>query len=109
LAQVRKKLDKLTAAAKELQDAQQQLLTPASSQKLTRKGVLTAIELGMWSLMTPELKQEAFAVLEWEDLPKKFKLEFFYSLDNSISKRILALKEPQQRETATRKEFYRLG
>jgi len=65
-----------------------------------KKHSITQEELHLW---------EAFAVLEWEDLPKKFKLEFFYSLDNCISKRILALKEPQQRETATRKEFYRLG
>ncbi len=104
----RKKLDKLTSAAKELHDAQKQLLSPAPPHKLTRKSALTAIELGMWSLMTAELKQEAFAVLEWEDLPKKLKLEFFYTLDECIRKRIIALNEPKQREAATRKEFYRI-
>lgn len=103
----RRRLDKLTSAAKELHDAQKQLLSPASPQKLIRKGALTAIELGMWSLMTAELKQEAFAVLEWEDLPKKLKLEFFYTLEELARKKILALAEPQQRETATRKVFYR--
>ena len=103
----RKKLDKLTSAAKELLDAQQQPLSPTSSHKFTRKSALTAIELGMWSLMTPELKQEVFAVLEWEDLPKKLKLEFFYTLEELARKKILALAEPQQRETATRKVFYR--
>ena len=105
----RKKLDKLTSAAKELHDAQRQLLTPPPSRKLTRKGALTAIELGMWSLMTAELKQEAFALLEWEDLPKNLKLEFFYSLDEPTRKKILALAEPQQREASTRKEFHRLN
>jgi len=104
----RKKLDKLTSAAKELHDAQQKLFSPAPSRKLTRKGTLTAIELGMWSLMTVKLKQEAFSVLEWEDLPKKLKLEFFHTLDECVRKRILALNEPLQREAATRKEFYRL-
>ena len=103
----RRRLDKLTSAAKELHDAQKQLLSPASAQKLTRKGALTAIELGMWSLMTPELKQEVFAVLEWEDLPKKLKLEFFYSLDEPTRKKILTLNESQQREASARKEFYR--
>ncbi|ASQ90939.1 hypothetical protein CHL67_08425 [Prosthecochloris sp. GSB1] len=56
--------------------------------------------------MTAELKQEAFAVLEWEDLPKKLKLEFFHSLEECVKKKILALNESQQRETATRKEYY---
>lgn len=104
----RRRLDKLTSAAKELHDAQQQLLSPASAQKLTRKGALTAIELGMWALMTAELKREAFAVLEWEDLPKKLKLEFFYSLKELTRKKILALTEAPQRKAATRNEFYRL-
>ena len=103
----RRRLDKLSSAAKELHDAQRQLLAPPPSRKLTRKSALTAIELGMWSLMTAELKQEVFAVLEWEDLPKNIKLEFFYSLDKCTSKRILALNEPLLREAATRKEFYR--
>jgi len=104
----RKKLDKLTSAAKELQETRQQLLSPLPSRKLTRKGVLTAIDLGMWALMTPELKKEAFAVLEWEDLPKKLKREFFYTFEQLARKKILALAEPQQRETATRKAFYRI-
>ena len=96
-------------AAKELHDAQQQLLSPAPPQKLTRKGALNTIELGMmWPLMTTELKQEAFAVFEWEDLPKKLKLEFFYTLEELARKKILTLAEPQQRETATRKVFYRI-
>ena len=101
----RKKLDKLTTAAKELHDAQRQLLTPPPSRKLTRKGALTAIELGMWSLMTPELKKEAFAVLEWEDLPKKLKLEFFHSLPKRHKSRIFALPDPDAREEATRQLF----
>jgi len=103
----RRRLDKLTSAAKELHDAQRQLLTPPPSRKLTRKGALTAIELGMWSLMTAKLKQEAFAVLEWEDLPKKLKLEFFYSLSKGNKSRIFALPDPDAREEATRQMFYR--
>ena len=101
----RRRLDKLTSAAKELHDAQQQLLTPPPSRKLTRKGALTAIELGMWSLMTTELKQEAFAVLEWEDLPKKLKLEFFHSLPKRHKSRIFALPDPDAREEATQQIF----
>lgn len=61
----------------------------------------------MRSLMTAELKQEAFAVLEWEDLPKKLKLEFFYNLAALARKKILTLTEPQEREASTRMEFYR--
>ena len=104
----RRRLDKLTSAAKELHDAQRQLLGSPPSPKITRKGALTAIELGMWALMTPELKKEAFAVLEWKDLPKKLKLEFFYTLEEGVRKKIQALAEPQQREKASRKEFYRM-
>ena len=101
----RRRLDKLTSAAKELHEAQRQLLTPPPSRKLTRKGALTAIELGMWSLMTAELKQEAFAVLEWEDLPRKLKLEFFYSLSKGIKSHIFTLPDPETREEATRQLF----
>ena len=101
----RRRLDKLTSAAKELHEAQQQLLSPAPPQKLTRKRALTAIELGMWSLMTAELKQEAFTVLEWEDLPKKLKLEFFYSLPKKDKSRIFGLPDPDARERATRQIF----
>jgi len=103
----RRKLDALTSSAQELHEAQQQLLSPAPSNQLTRKSVKIAIELGMWSLMTPEQRQEAFAVLEWEDLPKKLKLEFFHTLPKRHKSRIFTLPDPDAREEATRQMFCR--
>ena len=104
--EVRNKLFALRTAAEDLIDTQKQKLLPANT-CLTRKGILTSIELGMWKLFSPEQKQETFSLLDWQELPKEAKLDFFRSLSKDDKSRIFTLPDPDAREEATRQLFYR--
>jgi len=103
---VRDKIYPLRAAAEDLQGMQKQNLLPRSI-RLSRRGVLTALDLGMWNLFSPEQKQESFSLLEWHELPKEAKLDFFRSLPEDDQSRIFTLLDQNAREAATRKMFCR--
>jgi len=104
--EVRNKLFALRTAAEDLIDLQKQKLLPANT-VLTRKGILTSLELGMWNLFSPEQKQESFALLDWHELPREAKLDFFRSLSKDDKSRIFTLPDPDAREEATRQLFCR--
>jgi len=105
--EVRNKLFALRTAAEDLIDLQKQKLLPANT-CLTRKGILTSIELGMWKLFSPEQKQETFSLLDWQELPKEAKLDFFRSLSKDDKSRIFTLPDPDAREEATQQLFCHL-
>ena len=94
-------------AAEELRDLKKKSLLPAHT-SLTVAGVKSAIELGMWKLFYPEQKQEAFTLLQWQELPKEARLDFFQTLSLEEKSRIYQLPEPTAREAETQKLFDKL-
>ena len=102
--EVRNKLFALRTAAEDLIDMQKQKLLPANT-RLTRKGTLTSLELGMWKLFSPEQKQETFSLLDWHELSREAKLDFFRSLPEDDKSRIFTLLNQNAREEATRQLF----
>lgn len=104
--EVRNKLFALRTAAEDLIDMQKKKLFPVNTH-LTRQGIITSLELGMWKLFSPEQKQESFSLLDWQELPKEAKLDFFHSLSKDDKSRIFTLPDPDAREEATRQLFYR--
>lgn len=103
---VRNKLFQLRRAAEELIDLQKQKLLPQNT-RLNREGLLASLELGMWRLFSPEQKQETFTLLDWDELPKEARLDFFSSLPEHDKTRIFSLPDPDAREEATRQLFCR--
>jgi len=63
------------------------------------------MELGMWKLFYPEQKQEAFALLLWQELPKEARLDFFQTLSPEEKSRIYQLPDPAAREAETQMLF----
>jgi hypothetical protein len=105
---IRSKLAPLSFAAQDLFEMRKKALLPATPEKITRSAAKTALELGMWPLLNPEQKQEIFQQLEWHELPKQLKLEFFVSLPLKAKERIFELPDIHARENATCVEYNRL-
>ena len=105
---IRCKLAQLSFAAQDLFEMRKKALLPATPEKITRSAAKTALELGMWPLLNLEQKQEIFQQLEWHELPKQLKLEFFVSLPLKAKERIFELPDIHARENATCAEYERL-
>jgi hypothetical protein len=104
---VRNKLFQLRSAAEELFELQKKRLLPTNT-RLSREGLVTSMELGMWRLLSNEQQQETFTLLDWDELPKEARLDFFHSLPKDDKSRIYTLPDPQTREQATRAMFCKL-
>jgi hypothetical protein len=104
---VRHKLSPLSFAAQDLIETRKKALLPVFHEKITRSAAKTALELGMWPLLSHEQKQEIFSLLEWDELPKQMKLEFFNSLAPETKKGIIELPDVSARENATKNEYDR--
>jgi hypothetical protein len=59
----------------------------------------------MWNLLDGKLRQEVFSVLDWNELPKVLRLEFFASLSQAKKAEIMALRSPMAREKATSEAY----
>jgi len=105
---IRNKLSPLSFAAQDLLDLHQKLMLPPSPSKITRKAAKTALELGMWNLLNKEQREEVILALEWNEIPRPQKLEFFSWLSEPRKAKILALSSNTARETATGAEHQRL-
>ena len=105
---IRQKLSPLCFAAQELIEIQQKKMLPPASSKINRKAAKTALELGMWSLLNREQRQEVIFALDWIEIPRPQKLEFFFWLPESTKAEILALSGNTARENATCAEHERL-
>ena len=105
---IRQKLAPLSFVAQDLFEMHKNLSLPPTQEKITQGGAKTAIELGMWNLLSITQRQEALLLLEWDELPKQLKLEFFSYLSQESREAILALPCHQERENATCAEHARL-
>jgi hypothetical protein len=102
---VRQKLTPMSFAAQDLLSIHQRQLLPQPSTRITRKAAKTAIELGMWNLLDGKLRQEVFSVLDWNELPKALRLEFFASPSQTQKAEIMVLRGPMAREKATSEAY----
>ena len=105
---VRNKLSPLSFAAQELFESRNKALQPPMANRITRSAAKTALELGMWRLLTTEQKREVFSQLEWGELPRQLKLEFFDMLPSEAKQEIINLPDILAREKATCDEYGRL-
>ena len=105
--EVRVKLFDLHRAAEELMEHQKNHLLPTDT-RLTREGIIASLDLGMWKLFAPEQKQETFELLDWLELPKEARLDFFNTLSPAEKSRIYHLPDPHSREQATAELFSKL-
>lgn len=105
---IRQKLSSLSFVAQNLIDLQQKRMLPPSPSKITHKAAKTALELGMWSLLNKEQREEIIFALDWDEIPKPQKIEFFFWLPESTKAKILALSGNTARENATCAEHERL-
>jgi hypothetical protein len=62
----------------------------------------------MWNLLNKEQREEVILALEWDELPRPQKLEFFSWLPETAKAKILALGSNTAREKATGAEHQRL-
>jgi hypothetical protein len=105
--EVRNRLFQLRSAAEELIDLQKKRLLPTNN-RLSREGLITSLELGMWRLLSPDQKQETFTLLDWDELPKEARLDYFHSLPKNDKSRIYTLPDSETREQATKELFCKL-
>jgi len=72
---------------------------------LAAGGVRAAIILGMWPLFCEQHKQEAYLLLEWEELPQPARLEYYYSLPEDEKLHVREQPTEEKREKAVQAFF----
>ena len=105
LDDVRTQQIRLKEAAFELMRIELESQRMAEPVNLTVEGVRAAIGLGMWPLFCEQHKEEAFALLEWDELPRSARLEFYNSLPVEERRRVCEHPTEVAREAATRALF----
>ena len=107
LDELRQKMIGLNNAASELlRNEKEQSALPCFS-RLTMEGLRAAISLGMWPLFFQQHKEEAFMLLEWEELPEMARLEYFNGLGAEEQKAVWKASTKEAREANTKAIFDR--
>ena len=78
---------------------------------LTQAGLRASIELGLWPLFYSQHKEQAFLLLQWDELPQAGRLDYFKTLTRKEQEKIWLAKnlegktEKETREILTRKMY----
>lgn len=107
LDELRQKMIAKQSAAYELLRIERESQAPPSCSRLSSSSLRAAIGFGMWPLFYDQHKEEAYMLLQWDELPEAGQLEYFNGLGADEKKSLWQLKTKEEREEATRAIFDR--
>ena len=105
LDDLRQKMIGVNNAASELLRNDEELNALPCSSRLTTGALRAAISLGMWPLFFEPHKEEAFMLLEWEELPEMARLEYFNGLGKEEKDSVWKASTKEAREANTKAIF----
>jgi len=107
LDDLRQKMIAKQNAAHELLRIEQESKAPPRCIRLSSSSLRAAIGFGMWPLFFDQHKEEAYMLLQWNELPEAGRLEYFDRLGAEEQKSLWKLKTKEEREEATKAIFDR--
>ena len=107
LDDLRQKMIAKQNAASELLRIEEEQKTLPQYPRLTTRSLRAAIHMGMWPLFFESHKQEAFMLLQWEELPEAAKLEYFNGLGEEEKEAVWRGATKEAREESTKGIFNR--
>ena len=107
LDELRQKMIAKQSAAHELLRNEQESKALPGSTRLSSSSLRAAIGFGMWPLFFDQHKEEAYMLLQWEELPEAGRLEYFNGLGAEEKKSLWQLRTKEKREEATKAIFDR--
>jgi len=105
LDELRQRMISKNNAAYELLRIEQESKTLPLYSRLTTSSLRAAISLGMWPLFFEPHKEEAYMLLEWDELPEAARLEYFNGLGQEEKETVWQQATKEAREKATKTIF----